>query len=110
MPKRSTLSDANKLRKVGFFEEIYTNFLFKYVVVLSDSRVHQALGKNVKIVDSTTIGLFKDILEGVGRKPVSGKRKGGIKAHSLINADEKAPTLVWFTPASTNDHQFLDNP
>jgi hypothetical protein len=27
--------------------------------------------------------------------------KGGIKSHSVINADEKVPNLVWFSPATT---------
>jgi hypothetical protein len=107
LPKKSTLADANKNRKVGFFEEIYNNLLTKYNSNLSDSRFLDALGKNVKIVDSTTISLVKDILQCVGRKPIDGKSKGGIKSHSVINADEKVPHLVWFTPATTHDHQFL---
>jgi len=108
LPKKSTLADANKCRKVAFFEEIYNNLLNKYSFVLSDSRIEKALGKNIKIVDSTTISLFKDILKCVGRKPSDGKSKGGIKSHSVINADEKVPNLVWFTPATTHDHQFLE--
>jgi hypothetical protein len=107
LPKKSTLSDANKIRKLEFFEEIYNKLLKKYSFVLADSRVEVALGKKVKIVDSTTIGLFKDILKCVGRKPSNGKSKGGIKSHSVINADEKVPNLVWFTAAATNDQQFL---
>jgi len=108
LPKKSTLSDANKIRKVEFFEEIYNKLLQKYSFVLSDSRVEIALEKKVKIVDSTTISLFKDILKCVGRKPSNGKSKGGIKSHSVINADEKVPNLVWFTAATTHDHQFLE--
>ena len=38
LPKKSTLADANKGRKVAFFEEIYNNLLKKYSTVLSDSR------------------------------------------------------------------------
>ena len=95
LPKKSTLSDANKIRKVEFFEEIYNYLLQKYNYVLSDSRVKEALGKNVKIVDSTTISLFKDILKCVGRKSIDGKSKGGIKSHTVINADEKVPSLVY---------------
>jgi hypothetical protein len=107
LPKKSTLADANKKRKIEFFEEIYNSLLEKYSFVLSDSRIQDALKKNVKIVDSTTISLFKDILKCVGRKSVDGKSKGGIKSHTVINADEKVPSLVWFTPATTHDHQFL---
>lgn len=108
LPKKSTLSEANKGRKVEFFEEIYNNLLRKYSFILSDSRIEIALGKSVKVVDSTTISLFKDILKCVGRKAVDGKSKGGIKSHSVINADEKVPSLVWFTPATTHDHKFLE--
>ena len=45
LPKKSTLADANKIRKVEFFEEIYNNLLKKYSFVLSDSRIELALGK-----------------------------------------------------------------
>lgn len=108
LPRKSTLADANKGRKIEFFEEIYNDLLKKYSFVLSDSRLEVVLGKKVKIVDSTTISLFKDILECVGRKSVDGKSKGGIKSHTVINADEKVPNLVWFSPARTHDHQFLE--
>lgn len=62
----------------------------------------------VKIVDSTKISLFKDILSCVVRKSKDGKIKGGIKVHMVINADEKVPSLVWFSPAKTHDQNFLE--
>lgn len=108
LPKKSTLADANKGRKVEFFEDIYNELLKKYSFVLSDSRIESVLKKKIKIVDSTTISLFKDILKCVGRKSSDGKSKGGIKCHSVINADEKVPNLVWFSAATTHDHQFLE--
>jgi hypothetical protein len=46
-------------------------------------------------------------LKCVGRKAINGKKQGGIKSHSVINADEKVPNLVWFSPATTH-HQFLE--
>ena len=107
IPKRSTLSDANKNRKVEFFEEIYNKLLHQYGSVLSDSRIENVLNKQVKIVDSSTISLFKSILNCVGRKSKNGKRKGGIKVHTVINADEIVPSLIWFSPATTNDQNFL---
>jgi hypothetical protein len=36
----------------------------------------------------------------------NGKSKGGIKSHTVINADEKVPSLVWFSPSRTHDHKF----
>lgn len=108
IPKRSTLSDANRKRDVLVFENIYHGLLRQYGEFLSDSRIKSVIKKQVKIFDSTTISLFKDILEGVGRKPKTGKKKGGIKVHTVVNADEVVPSLVWFSEAKKHDHQFLD--
>jgi hypothetical protein len=107
IPKKSTLADANANRKVEFFEEIYNSLLIKYHFVLSDSRISAVLKKQVKIVDSTTISLFKEILKCTGRKSVDGKSKGGIKAHTVINVDEKVPEMLWFSSGVTNDQKFL---
>ncbi len=107
LPKRSTLSDANKLRTHEVFEFIYHSLLKNYKHVFTDSRITEAIRKQVKIFDSTTISLFQDILKCVGRKPKSGKSKGGIKVHTVINADEMVPKIIWYTPASTSDHVLL---
>ena len=108
IPKRSTLSDANKNRDVLVFENIYHELLKQYGAFLSDSRIKDVIKKQVKIFDSTIISLFKDILEGVGRHPKTGKKKGGIKVHTVVNADEIVPELVWFSEAKKHDHEFLD--
>ena len=52
IPKRSTLSDANKIRKIEFFEEIYNKLLHQYSSVLSDSQIENVLNKQVKITKS----------------------------------------------------------
>lgn len=108
IPKRSTLSDANKNREVSFFEDVYNQLLCKYTNTMSDSRIKGVIKKQVKLVDSSTISLFKEILSCVGRKSKDGKSKGGIKVHSVINADEKVPNMVWFSSAATHDHNFLE--
>lgn len=108
IPKRSTLSDANKKRDVLVFENIYHGLLKQYGGFLSDSRIKSVINKQVKIFDSTTVSLFKAILEGVGRNSKTGKKKGGIKVHTVINADEIVPSLVWFSEAKKHDHEFLD--
>ena len=43
----------------------------------------------------------------VGRKPLNGKSKGGIKVHTMLNAYEEVPQLIHFTDAATHDHTFL---
>lgn len=64
--------------------------------------------KRLRIIDSTTITLFSNLLfKGVGRPPKSGKKKGGIKVHSIIHANEGVPCDVRFTSAATNDSFML---
>jgi hypothetical protein len=108
LPYRATLSDANKRRTPDLFCAIYNDLLKKYAHFISDSRIKQVIKKQIKIFDSTTISLFKDILKCTGKIPTNGKRKGGIKMHTVINVDEAVPKVVWFTDASTNDHILLE--
>lgn len=108
LPKRSTLSDANRQRKAEVFESIYHLLLKKYRSTITDSRIRDQFGKEVFIIDSTTLSLFQSILHCVGRKPKSGKQKGGIKVHTMIQADEKVPQVIWFSAATTHDSRFLD--
>jgi len=108
IPKRSTLSDANRRRDVLVFENIYHQLLKQYGNFLSDSRIKNVIKKQVKIFDSSTVSLFKNIMECVGRNPKNGKRKGGIKVHTVVNADEIVPSMVWFSEAKTHDHKFLE--
>jgi hypothetical protein len=82
--------------------------LYKYKHFISDSRFKEVIDKQIEIFDSTTISLFKDIMKCVGRKPAEGKRKGGIKMHTIMNVDEMLPKMVWFTSASTHDHILLN--
>ena len=43
----------------------------------------------------------------MGRNPINGKKKGGIKIHTMINAMEDVPCLIRFSSAATHDHTFL---
>ncbi|MFV0520952.1 MAG: IS4 family transposase [Mangrovibacterium sp.] len=63
--------------------------------------------KRLYIMDPTTISLFKNILRGVGRNPKTGKKKGGIKAHTIINACENIPCLIRFSEAIRHDRSFM---
>lgn len=106
-PKRSTLSDANKKRSSEVFASIYQSLYNQYRHFLSDSNTKKLPIEDLNIVDSSTISLFSDIIKGVGRNPINGKKKGGIKMHTMINAKEDVPCLVRFTSAATHDHTFL---
>jgi len=107
LPYRSTLSDANKRRDCAVFEQIYYSLIREYKDVISDTRFKEVIHKDVEIFDSTTITLFQEILKSAGRKPASGKSKGGIKMHTIINVDETVPKVVWFTSSTTHDHILL---
>jgi hypothetical protein len=108
IPKKSTLADANQRRDAEVFGKVYNQLLIKYGYLFSDSRVKAVINKQIEIFDSTTISLFKDILKCVGRNPKTGKKKGGIKVHTVINVDETVPKMVWFTEAATHDHMLLE--
>jgi len=106
-PKRSTLSDANANRSSAVFASIYYALLDTYGGFLSDSSSLRLPVRNLKIIDSSTISLFSDILKGVGRNPINGRKKGGIKMHTVINAMQDVPCLIRFSSAATHDHTFL---
>ena len=108
LPRRSTLSDANMNRTPEVFGAIYQGLLKQHQATITDSRIKERFKKDVFIIDSTTISLFQSILKCVGRKPKSGKEKGGIKVHTVLKADQNVPELIWFTDATTNDMAFWD--
>lgn len=105
--RRSTFSEANKRRTSKVFEDIYMSVYRKHSKSLADSRLTDKDLKRLYIMDSSTISLFKDILKGVGRNPKEGKKKGGIKAHTIIKASENVPCLIRYSEAARHDHMFL---
>lgn len=106
--KRSTFSEANQRRVSGVFADIYLSVYRKHAHSLADSRLTDSDMKKLYIMDSTTISLFKDILKGVGRNPKTGKKKGGIKAHTIIKASDNVPYLVRYSAAVRHDNTYLD--
>ena len=108
---RSTLADANKRRPEAIFETIYRDLYARYRhELISDSRSSKCPKwmNRLQIIDSTTISLFSNLLfKGVGRHPKTGKKKGGIKVHTIIHANEGVPSDIKFTSAATNDSFML---
>ena len=111
MPRRSTLSDANARRPECVFGLVYRSLYDRYKDELSsDSRKRQVPSwlKRLQIIDSTTITLFSDLVfKGVGRHPRTGRKKGGLKVHMNIHANEGVPSDIRFTSAATNDSFML---
>lgn len=107
-PARSTLSDANTKRSFLVFEMIYTELLGQYHSFISDSRLKGLSIRNLKIIDSSTIQLFSELLRGVGRNPKDGgRRKGGIKVHTMMDAFSGVAEFVRMTAAREHDRKFL---
>ena len=108
---RSTLADANMRRPHAIFEAIYRDLYARYRHELmsdSRSRKHPKWMDRLQIIDSTTISLFSNLIfKGVGRHPKTGKKKGGIKVHTVIHANEGVPSDIRFTSAATNDSFML---
>ena len=108
---RSTLADANKRRPEAVFEAIYRDLYARHRhELISDSRRRKCPKwmDSLQIIDSTTITLFSNLLfKGVGRHPKTGKKKGGIKVHTVIHANEGIPSDIKFTSAATNDSFML---
>lgn len=108
---RSTLADANKRRSESIFEAIYRDLYARYKgELISDSRSRKQPKwmERLQIIDSTTITLFSNLIfKGVGRHPKTGKKKGGIKVHTVIQANEGVPSDIKFTSAATNDSFML---
>ena len=117
MVRRSTLAEANIRRPQEFFAKVYAHLLEKYSKFLADSRPAKSYKGNTHepkdwekllyMMDSTTITLFDNILKGVGRHPKSGKKKGGMKVHTVMKYHVGVPMVVQLTSAAKHDHYLL---
>lgn len=108
--RRSTLAEANQRRSQEFFAKVYADLLERYTPFLADSRLkgeEKNWEKALYMMDSTTITLFDNILKGVGRHPKSGKKKGGMKVHTVMKYHVGVPMVVQLTSAAKHDHYLL---
>jgi hypothetical protein len=107
-PAKSTAGDGLRNRNNVFFEALYYDLVKRYRGFLSDSRTLGLTLKELFIIDSTTIGLFSDLLKGTGRNPKNdGRKKGGLKVHMLIDAVESVGKFMRITAANVGDITFL---
>ncbi|MBK7885960.1 MAG: transposase [Bacteroidetes bacterium] len=74
---------------------------------LPDSRRSNDIDSRLLLIDSTTFELFSDVMGGAGCFSKDGKRKGGVKAHVMLNPIHGIPDIVYLTPAKENDRVFL---
>ena len=106
-PRRSTLSEANNRRTDLFFSSVYSGLIKHYALFLPDSRAESRMENRLYLMDSTTIRLFSDIMQGAGTHPVNGKKKGGAKVHLLVKASDDLPVFATLTHAKKNDKEIF---
>jgi hypothetical protein len=103
-PRRSTLADANSRRTADLFGELFHELYRHHFARLPDSRQQ----KRLYIIDSTTVSLFSNIMRGAGSYKSDGRKKGGAKAHVLLDAQHNIPSFVYLSEARHHDLTFLD--
>jgi hypothetical protein len=106
-PRRSTLAEANNNRSCDFFSSLYFRLYHHYYQFSPDSRLKGSIENRLFLIDSTTISLFSEIMKGAGCRGLSGKKKGGAKAHLVVRANEDVPLFVMITHASKNDRDIF---
>ncbi len=103
VPPKSTLSDGNRQRSSKVFKETY-QYLYKlYKPSLSDSTLPKVVLQKLFLLDATVFSLFKAILKTSGRYAANGKKKGGIKKNTVIEAASLMPCFIQFDAAADND-------
>lgn len=106
-PRRSTLADANLRRPAKMFEELYHQLRSHFYGSLPDSR-SSALGlERLFIIDSTLVKLFSSIMQSPGTYCSNGRKKGGVKAHVILNAQQDTPCFVCIEEGKSADSPFL---
>lgn len=105
VPPRSTLSDGNKQRSSNIFKAAYEHLYKLYKPSLSDSTLPKGVLSKLFLLDATVFGLFKAILKTSGRYALNGKRKGGIKKNTVIEAASQMPLFIQFDAAADSDQR-----
>ena len=101
-PRRSTLADANTRRNAELFGELFHALYQHHFGRLPDSHPQ----KRLYIIDSTTVSLFSNIMRGAGCYKSDGRKKGGAKAHVLLDAQHNIPSFVYLSEARHHDLTF----
>jgi hypothetical protein len=91
---RSTLAEANKLRPVAIYEELFYSMLEK----VRGSVAHEAK-EIIRLIDSTTISLNQTQFKWAKFR----SNQNGMKLHFVYDPSTKVPTYFSMTPAKVND-------
>jgi hypothetical protein len=109
-PAKSTFNDGLNRRSDAVFEKIYFALIAHFSPFLSDSRKEDVRFEQFYAFDSTTISLFSEIMQGVGRnRKDDGRKKGGLKVHMLTDLHSDTVKFVKISEAKSHDKNFLQH-
>ena len=109
VPPRSTLSDGNRDRPSDIFKQTYEHLYKLYKPSLSDSTLPKGVVQKLFWLDATVFSLFKAILKTSGRYSANGRKKGGIKKNTVIEASSMMPYFIQFDAAADHDQLIYKN-
>ena len=109
VPPRSTLSDGNRDRPSDIFKQTYEHLYKLYKPSLSDSTLPKGVVQKLFLLDATVFSLFKAILKTSGRYSANGRKKGGIKKNTVIEASSMMPYFIQFDAAADHDQLIYKN-
>lgn len=108
-PAKSTMSDGNAKRDYRVFEMLYQELIKYYGSVFSKTPEYKVIneiqGKNIKIIDSTTMSVSLNLFNWAKFRTA----KGGIKAHVSLDEAMMLPEIVNITEAGVSDRRGVDN-
>ncbi|MCL2028728.1 MAG: IS4 family transposase [Bacteroidales bacterium] len=109
-PAKSTAGDALRDRPNELFRDFYLLLLEHFEPILSVSRIADVRFDKFYAFDSTTISLFSQVMQGVGRnRKDDGKKKGGLKVHMLTDAHSDSAKFAKISEAKRHDKNFLQD-
>jgi len=104
-PGRSTLCDANMKRSYLVFEQLYQQLYRRYRQFYRTADNNSVPNFSLQIHPPSLY--FRQILKAPSPGKLNGKRKGGIKVHTLMDSSDDVAVQISFTAASANDMTFL---
>ncbi len=102
LPRRSTLSYANKHRSWEVFRDIYLGMLHQMQHQLPGQRIKFRIKSKIYLFDSTIIPLSLEIFDWAKFR----QRKGALKLHTLLNYRGAMPEYIHMTEGKASDVTF----
>jgi hypothetical protein len=107
-PAKSTAGDALRDREEELFRLYYFALISYFRPLLSVSRKKDVSFDEFYAFDSTTMTLFSQVMQGVGRNPEGeGRKKGGLKVHMLTDVHTETAVFAKISEAKMHDKKFL---